>query len=174
MSENITAPTYQPAKPKKTHISFAALHPSLRIIKASMAEVDGFNAKFAVLVTRLVGTMWCAYLFTVIALLGLQPALKPGGEGLIAWIAQTFIQLVLLSIIMVGQNVQSIAADNRAISTYNDTVETLNRLNINTEGGVRDLAVLLDSRFRAIEKNLGIDSPPLLPLTDPVPAQPSS
>ena len=55
--------------------------------------------------------MWCAYLFTIIALLGLSPALKHGGEGFIPWIAQTFIQLVLLSIIMVGQNVQSLAAN---------------------------------------------------------------
>jgi hypothetical protein len=82
-----------------------ALHPSPSVIKEAMGEVDGFNAKFAVLITRLVGTMWCAYLFGVIALIGLGPALKPGGEGIIAWIAQTFLQLVLLSVIMVGQNV---------------------------------------------------------------------
>ena len=40
-----------------------ALHPNPRVIKDAMGEVDGFNAKFAVLITRLVGTMWCAYLF---------------------------------------------------------------------------------------------------------------
>src|ERR1700677_316306 len=88
-----------------------ALHPSPSVIKQAMGEVGGVNAKFAVLITRLVGTMWCAYLFGVIALLGLAPALKPGGEGIIAWIAQTFLQLVLLSVIMVGQNVQSLASD---------------------------------------------------------------
>ncbi|MGD1058228.1 MAG: hypothetical protein ABR992_12545, partial [Solirubrobacteraceae bacterium] len=47
------------------------LHPSPRVIREAMGEVDGFNAKFAVLITRLVGTMWCAYLFGIIALLGL-------------------------------------------------------------------------------------------------------
>jgi len=57
-----------------------AVHPSPRMVREAMSEVDGFNAKFAVLITRLVGTMWCAYLFAVIALLGLGPALKPGGE----------------------------------------------------------------------------------------------
>jgi len=51
--------------------------------------------------------MTCAYAFCILALLGLPPALKPGGEGLVAWVAQTFIQLVLLSIIMVGQKLQS-------------------------------------------------------------------
>ena len=38
----------------------------------------------------------------------------------ITWTAQTFLQLVLLSIIIVGQNVQSAAADERAEATYQD------------------------------------------------------
>ena len=74
----------------------------------------------ALRITGLVGTMWCAYLFCIIALIGLPAALAPGGEGIIAWVAQTFIQLVLLSIIMVGQNVQGKAADQRAADTYSD------------------------------------------------------
>ena len=58
--------------PVKTQNHLAkALHPSPSVIKEAMGEVEGFNAKFAVLITRLVGTMWCAYLFAVIALLGL-------------------------------------------------------------------------------------------------------
>jgi hypothetical protein len=121
-----------------------ALHPSPAVIKEAMGDVEGFNAKFAVLVTRLVGTMWCAYLFTVIALLGLGPALKPGGEGLIAWIAQTFIQLVLLSIIMVGQNVQSLAADARSANTYKDAETILDRLDLHTEGGLKAILDRLD------------------------------
>ncbi len=138
--------------PVKTHAHLGvALHPTPRVLKEAMGEVDGFNAKFAVLVTRLVGTMWCAYLFTVIALLGLGPALKPGGEGLIAWIAQTFIQLVLLSIIMVGQNVQSIASDRRAESTYEDTVEVLDRLDLTTKGGLADLRQALEERLEKVE-----------------------
>jgi hypothetical protein len=130
------------------------LHPSPRMLKEAMADVDGFNAKFAVLVTRLVGTMWCAYLFTLIALLGLKPALDPGGEGLVAWVAQTFIQLVLLSIIMVGQNVQSIASDKRAENTYDDAVKILDRLDLSTEGGIADLKAAMDERLNAIEARL--------------------
>ena len=126
---------------KTAHHLAAALHPSPTAIKEAMGEVDGFNAKFAVLITRLVGTMWCAYLFTIIALLGLSPALKPGGEGLIAWIAQTFLQLVLLSVIMVGQNVQSLAADARAANTYSDAEVILDRLDAHTQGGI---TVILD------------------------------
>jgi hypothetical protein len=66
-----------------------------------------FNKWFALKITNGVSTMWCAYVFCALALLGLPQALKPGGEGIIAWIAQTFIQLVLLSVIMVGQKIQA-------------------------------------------------------------------
>jgi len=121
-----------------------ALHPSPSVIKEAMGEVDGFNAKFAVLITRLVGTMWCAYLFALIALIGLGPALKPGGEGIIAWIAQTFLQLVLLSVIMVGQNVQSLAADARSANTYKDAETILDRLDLHTQGGLRAILDRLD------------------------------
>jgi uncharacterized membrane protein len=129
---------------KTQHHLAKALHPSPLVIKEAMGDVEGFNAKFAVLVTRLVGTMWCAYLFTIIALLGLGPALNPGGEGLIAWIAQTFIQLVLLSIIMVGQNVQSLASDARSASTFKDAETILDRLDVHTQGGLKAILDRLD------------------------------
>jgi hypothetical protein len=79
-----------------------------------------FNAWLAVKITDGVGTMWCAYIFAAIALIGLPAALKPGGEGIIAWIAQTFLQLVLLSIIIVGQNIAAAASDKRSENTYKD------------------------------------------------------
>jgi hypothetical protein len=125
-------------KPVKTEHHLAkALHPSPRVLREAMGEAEGFNAKFAVLITRLVGTMWCAYLFAMIALLGLGPALKPGGEGIVAWIAQTFLQLVLLSVIMVGQNVQSLAADARSANTFKDAEAILDRLDVHTQGGLQ-------------------------------------
>ena len=64
--------------------------------------------------------MWCAYVFAAVALIGLPPALRPGGEGIIAWIAQTFLQLVLLSIIIVGQNIAAAASDARSENTFKD------------------------------------------------------
>jgi hypothetical protein len=79
-----------------------------------------FNCWLAVKITDGVGTMWCAYLFAAIAFIGLPPALKPGGEGIIAWIAQTFLQLVLLSIIIVGQNIAADSSDKRSENTYKD------------------------------------------------------
>jgi hypothetical protein len=118
---------------------------SVRGLRGDMQKVNGANAKIAVFLTNIVGSMWCAYVFAGIALLGLRPALRPGGEGIIAWIAQTFLQLVLLSVIMVGQNVQSQASDLRSQHTYDDTLEILDRLDIHTEGGLKDLADRIDA-----------------------------
>jgi len=63
--------------------------------------------------------MWCAYAFAVIALISLPSAIQSGNSIIIiAWIAQTFLQLVLLPIIIVGQNVQAAASDARAESDH--------------------------------------------------------
>jgi len=84
-----------------------------------------FNAKLAVKITNAVGSMWCAYLFAAFDLLSLPAAVRGGISTIVAWVAQTFLQLVLLSIIMVGQNVQSAAADKRAEDTYLDAEAVL-------------------------------------------------
>ena len=138
------------APPVKTrrHIKNAI---SLRGLSDQVKRADGINAKIAVFLTNIVGSMWCAYAFAILALLGLRPALKPGGEGLIAWIAQTFLQLVLLSVIMVGQNVQSEASDARSEHTYDDTVQILDRLDIHTQGGLKDLADLIERLEAAVK-----------------------
>jgi hypothetical protein len=131
-----------PMPVKAHHLISKAI--SLRELRSDVQRANGINAKIAVFLTNIVGSMWCAYVFTVIAVLGLGPALKPGGEGLIAWIAQTFLQLVLLSVIMVGQNVQSEASDLRSQHTYDDTVQILDRLDVHTQGGLKDLADRID------------------------------
>jgi len=79
-----------------------------------------FNTFVALKITGGVGTMWCAYAFGLLALVSLPDAIRAGRPAIISWIAQTFLQLVLLSIIIVGQNVQSAAADKRAEATYQD------------------------------------------------------
>jgi hypothetical protein len=128
---------------------------SPRQIKRRVAEVEGFNAKFAVIITSGVGTMACAYLFALIALISLPAILiqanvlksnevptfftKPGLILIVSWIAQTFLQLVLLSIILVGQRVQSSASDARALKEFEDTEVILDRLDTKTEGGLTDV-----------------------------------
>ena len=84
-------------------------------------ESVGVNGKFALIITAVVGTMWCAYAFTLLAFISLPEAIKSGSLiVIIAWIAQTFIQLVLLPIIIVGQNIQGKASDKRSEQTYKD------------------------------------------------------
>jgi hypothetical protein len=88
-------------------------------------EHVGLNGRIAILVTGVVGTMWCAYAFALLALVALPSALKSGDPlQLVQWISQTFIQLVLLSVIIVGQNIQSRASDKRAEMTYKDAEAT--------------------------------------------------
>ena len=104
------------------------------VMKEKMAT--RFNSWLAVKITDGVGTMWCAYVFALIAFVSLPAILIQTGwvnksafphfltsAGLIlmvAWIAQTFLQLVLLSIIIVGQNIAAAASDKRAENTYKD------------------------------------------------------
>ena len=64
--------------------------------------------------------MWCAYAFAILAFISLPEAIHTGKAALISWIAQTFLQLVLLSIIMVGQKVAAAASDKQAYQTYKD------------------------------------------------------
>ena len=81
----------------------------------------GLNGRIGLFITTVVGTMWAAYIFTILALISLPAAI--GSHDviiLISWIAQTFLQLVLLPIIIVGQNIQGAAADKRSAETYKD------------------------------------------------------
>jgi hypothetical protein len=82
-------------------------------------KVNEFNKILAAKITSGVATMWCAYIFAAIALLSLPAALKTGDLiTIVAWIAQTFLQLVLLSIIMVGQNVASASVEQKITETH--------------------------------------------------------
>lgn len=84
-----------------------------------------FNARFGLRITTLVGTMWTAYLFSVLALFALPDALKQGTYFVVVWLSSSFLQLVLLPIIIVGQNIQAKAADTRADDTYKDAEAVL-------------------------------------------------
>ena len=86
-------------------------------------EHVGFNGKIALILTTVVGTMWCAYAFALLALVAL-PSATGSPLLLIQWVSQTFIQLVMLSVIMVGQNILSRASDKRADMTYQDADAT--------------------------------------------------
>jgi hypothetical protein len=84
-----------------------------------------FNAKFGLKITIVVGTMWAAYLFTLLALFALPDAIKQGTYFVVVWLSSSFLQLVLLPIIIVGQNIQARASDTRADETYKDAEAVL-------------------------------------------------
>lgn len=102
------------------HIPHPHLENRKAFLKKHCEQVGGFNNRLAVSITNVVGTMWCAYAFAVLALISLPDALKAGTSALIAWVAQTFLQLVLLSIIMVGQKVAAEKSDRQLEQTYLD------------------------------------------------------
>jgi hypothetical protein len=111
-----------------------------------------FNRAVAIKVTGAVGSMACAYIFCLVALIGLPTAWQQSfGTGfhplpIVQWIAQTFLQLVLLSIILVGQNVSGEASDARSARTLADAdaikelvTVSADRLDCRTDGGLAEV-----------------------------------
>lgn len=84
-----------------------------------------FNARFGLKITLVVGTMWAAYGFTILALFALPSAISQGTYYVIVWLSSSFLQLVLLPIIIVGQNIQAAAADKRSEDTFKDAEAVL-------------------------------------------------
>ena len=96
-------------------------------VHAAEIAAAGFNTQIAVWLTEHVGTMWTAYAFAVLAIIGLFAILgllSPIVALLIAWISQTFLQLVLLPVIMVGQNVLGRKSELQADESYATTMKS--------------------------------------------------
>jgi ABC-type multidrug transport system fused ATPase/permease subunit len=106
----------------------------IREWRASERGVAKFNRRLGIAITDGVATMWCAYAFAIIALVSLPQAIQESFAGgfhalpIITWIAQTFLQLVLLSIILFGQSILSEKADARAEATFRNTKDAETRL----------------------------------------------
>ena len=161
----------RPASMRARHHLSRAVRLSPSEIRRAMSEVEGFNAKLAVIITHAVGSMAMAYIFCLIALTSLPAILieagvltksdvpsfltKPGLILIVAWIAQTFIQLVLLSIIMVGQDVQSIASDARAEHTFSDTQAILDAMDTETKGGLRTILEAIEAQNSSAQTGSG-------------------
>src|SRR5438132_1822329 len=120
-----------------------------------LAKVHGagalgrFNAAVAVRSTRIVGTMYCAYVFTLIALIALPAAIQQGSPTvLVNWLSSNFLQLVLLPIIIVGQNVISTAQDARAEADHETltALHTMSKQQINILEGQNEILELLRKR----------------------------
>lgn len=95
-----------------------------KVARKRVAEAGGvtkFNRRLGLGITTSVGTMWAAYAFALLALVSLPSVIAShNAVTIVAWVAQTFLQLVLLPVIIVGQNIQATAADARSDATYKD------------------------------------------------------
>jgi hypothetical protein len=123
--------------------------------KVRKAEL-GLNEKIGLGVTKSVGTMWAAYVFFGLTLVSLPAALGSGNViVIVSWVAQTFLQLVLLPIIIVGQNIQAKSSDDRAIATYEDAGAILEESKeIQAHLGAQDeaLSALIDKMTKLEEQ----------------------
>ena len=119
--------------------------------------INRFNTRVALLVTKAVGSMWCAYAFALFDLISLPDAIRAGAAAIVSWVAQTFLQLVLLSVIMVGQNVQAAAADKRSEATFHDASATLHEV-AHVQGHLAAQDVLLTR----IAEKIGLDPVPII------------
>ena len=125
-------------------------------------EHVGLNGKIALALTAAVGTMWCAYAFALLALVVVPQAIAGGLLTFVQWVSQTFIQLVMLSVIMVGQNVLSRASDKRALMTYQDADATFHEAGqIQEHLAAQDTAInALLEKVETLETAMRRQSPP--------------
>jgi hypothetical protein len=134
------------------------------------SAVNRFNTNVALVVTKVVGSMWCAYAFAVFDLVSLPDAIRSGTAAIVSWVAQTFLQLVLLSVIMVGQNVQAAAADKRSEATFHDASATLHEV-----AHVQEHLAAQDELLTRIAEAIGLSPVPVIDTPeseDPEPAEP--
>ncbi len=117
---NMSLPTQMPAVFKR--------HKPQNVNTITEQKMSLMN-KVGLKITVAVGTMTCAVIFAIISFVSLPTVLQQTFAGghfqpvlIVQWIAQTFLQLVLLSIIMVGQNVQNMHAEIRANEEYETTM----------------------------------------------------
>lgn len=143
---------------KQPHFGFTRhkLPVHLNVLDYHRAETayGRFNAKVALAITKYIGTMTCFWVFCLLALCSLPAVLsgfsafagdfpawmiKTSDIALVAWVAQTFIQLVLLPALMVGQNLQNSASDARSAKSFEDTEIIVDRLDTSTQGGLQEV-----------------------------------
>lgn len=96
----------------------------VRNIKQEHKEGMSYLEKIAITITNGVGTMYCAIAFAILAFISLPEAISGGAFTTVSWISQTFLQLVLLSIIMVGQRLQDKHAELRDDADYETNLQS--------------------------------------------------
>ncbi len=94
------------------------IHPK-QLLQTEKTGFARFNQQFAVWIGTHVGSMYCFYLFNVIALLSVKAAFETHNlVPIVNWVSSNWIQLILLPAIMVAQNVAQAATDAKADSDH--------------------------------------------------------
>ena len=102
--------------------------------------------------------MWCAYLFAAIALISLPAAISTRDPiVIVAWIAQTFLQLVLLSIIMVGQLRQADAIAQKISETHDASLAEFEIAKDERQQHTREMAAI-SLLATEIHRHLGLSA----------------
>ena len=123
-----------------------------------MSRLNNLNQKVATKITSFVSTMWCAYIFAAIALISLPAAIRSGDRIIIvAWVAQTFLQLVLLSIIMVGQDASSKGMQQKIDETHTASLAEFELAKRSQEIANKEMAALkeITNEMHQIIRDLG-------------------
>jgi len=132
---------------------------NVNLLHEAEQKAAGVNTRIAVALTKSVGTMWTAYTFMLLAIIGLAAILgllTPIVALLVVWISQTFLQLVLLPVIMVGQNVLGRKAELQADEQFNTTMNGYNDIeHIMQHLSAQDAELLRHTRMliHLLEKN---------------------
>ncbi|WP_292885712.1 hypothetical protein [Microbacterium sp.] len=142
------------------------VHPA-ELRAAPTSAVTRFNTRLAVRITAVMGSMWSAYAFALLSLLSLPAILVAFSPGLrswfpswivttsmitlIAWISQNFLQLVLLPVIMVGQNVIQSQQDAKAEADHRTLtyLTNLQQEQLRLLAGQREVLERLDTEKRS-------------------------
>jgi hypothetical protein len=132
-------------------------HVSTRKHPSEKGRSIGVNERIGLWVTKRVGTMWAAYVFFGLTLVSLPAAIASGNViVMVSWIAQTFLQLVLLPIIIVGQNIQAASSEQRAIATYEDAgaiLEEAKEIQVHLQQQDKALSTLVN-KVKVLESQL--------------------
>lgn len=142
-------------------------------VRKLVAGVGGLNRKTAVVVPAILGSMpmfWFSIALTLCSLPAVLAAfdhevlkdaagltsffpsviLKASLIALVAWIAQTFIQLVALPVLQVSNNAQMTQTEEHTATILHGVERAEDLLNTETEGGLRALQDHIDARLDAL------------------------
>jgi len=104
---------------------------TLHDVRVKMRSEGGLNTRIAVYLTRTVSTMWTAYSFALLAIVGLLAILgifPPIVALLVVWFSQTFLQLCFLPILSVGQSVLGKHQEMISEKSYDDIERIMKHL----------------------------------------------